>query len=161
MASTLNQTAIEKQDFNGLTVAAFESRMAKEMEDLIARNGGRPRVAPSMREIPLTENLQAFAFFEKLKTGYFDLVILMTGVGTRSLFQSLETKYPKELVLETFQKTPLAVRGPKPVKASERVWTQGRHRRSRTQYLAGSPHHAGRPKAREGPESGRAGIRRL
>jgi uroporphyrinogen decarboxylase len=116
MASTLNQTTIEKQDFNGLTVAAFESRMAKEMEDLITRNGGLPRVAPSMREIPLTENPQAFAFFEKLKNGHFDLVILMTGVGTRSLFQSLETKYPKELVLETFRKTPLAVRGPKPVK---------------------------------------------
>jgi len=117
MASTLNETSIEKQGFNGLTVAAFESRMAKEMEEMIRRNGGQPRVAPSMREIPLDENPKAFEFFEELQKGYFDLVILMTGVGTRSLFQALQTRYPKELVVGTFQKTTLAVRGPKPVKA--------------------------------------------
>ena len=117
MTTTLNQTSIEKQGFQGLTVAAFESRMAKEMEDLIRRNGGVPRVAPSMREIPLTENPRAFEFFETLSQGGFDLVILMTGVGTRALFQSLETRYSREEVMEPFKKVPILVRGPKPVKA--------------------------------------------
>jgi uroporphyrinogen decarboxylase len=117
MAPTLNETSIEKQDFDGLTVAAFESRMAKEMEDLIRRNGGVPRVAPSMREIPLTENPRAFEFFERLRQGGFDLLVLMTGVGTRALFQSLETRHTREEVIEPFKNVPLIVRGPKPVKA--------------------------------------------
>ncbi len=117
MATTLNQTSIEKQGFQGLTVAAFESRMAKEMEDLIRRNGGVPRVAPSMREIRLTENPRAFEFFEKLQQGVFDLVILMTGVGAQALFQSLETRHSREEVVEPFTKVPILVRGPKPVKA--------------------------------------------
>ena len=33
--------------FNGLTVAAFESRMAAEMTRLIERHGGKPLVAPA------------------------------------------------------------------------------------------------------------------
>jgi uroporphyrinogen decarboxylase len=117
MAPTLNETSIEKQGFDGLTVASFESRMAKEMEDLIRRNGGVPRVAPSMREIPLTENPRAFEFFERLRQGGFDLLVLMTGVGTRALFQSLETRHTREEVVEPFKNIPLIVRGPKPVKA--------------------------------------------
>ena len=33
--------------FNGLTVAAFENRMAAEMTGLIERYGGRPMVTPA------------------------------------------------------------------------------------------------------------------
>ncbi|HVM32358.1 MAG TPA: uroporphyrinogen decarboxylase family protein, partial [bacterium] len=117
MNPTLNETFAEKQGFGGLTVASFESRMAREMEDLIRRNGGLPRVAPSMREIPLTENPQAFAFFERLEKGDFDLLILLTGVGTQALFDSLGTRFELERVLAPFKKVPIAVRGPKPVKA--------------------------------------------
>ncbi len=36
----------EMQGFNGLTVAAFESRMAKEMEDLISRHGACSQSCP-------------------------------------------------------------------------------------------------------------------
>jgi len=39
-----------------LLVGAFESRLAAEMSRLIEAHGGRPMVAPSMREIPLEEN---------------------------------------------------------------------------------------------------------
>ena len=57
------------KNFSGLTVAAFESRMAQEMRRLIERNGGKPIVAPSMREVPLEENPQALAFGEQLVGG--------------------------------------------------------------------------------------------
>ena len=42
-------------------------------------------MAPSMREVPLAENPEAFSFFRRLRAGEFDLVILLTGVGTRAL----------------------------------------------------------------------------
>ncbi len=107
----------EMQGFNGLTVAAFESRMAKEMEDLITRHSGIPKVAPSMREIPLSENKPAFHFFENLQQGNVDLVIFMTGVGTRALFQALEAHYAPSRIQKAFKHASLVARGPKSVKA--------------------------------------------
>jgi uroporphyrinogen decarboxylase len=115
LSSTSNE--IVEKGLTGLTIASFESRMAREMESLIIRAGGTPRVAASMREIPLSENQEAFHFFEKLKTGYFNQVILLTGVGTRALFQILEEKYPPSHIHNAFKLTTLVARGPKSAKA--------------------------------------------
>jgi len=54
----------ERVGFAGLRVAAFESRMAEQMRQLIERYGGRPLVAPSMREVPLEENADVLRFVE-------------------------------------------------------------------------------------------------
>ncbi|NIS74355.1 MAG: antitermination regulator, partial [Deltaproteobacteria bacterium] len=75
--------------FNGLRVTAFESRRAREIEKLIRYHGGVPRVAPSMREVPLSESKEAIKFAEEMFDGKFDIVILMTGVGTRSLAEAV------------------------------------------------------------------------
>ena len=69
--------------FGGLQVAAFESRMAAEMSRLIEAHGGRPLVAPSMREVPLEEHTDVLAFGDRLLAGEFDILVLMTGVGTQ------------------------------------------------------------------------------
>ncbi len=99
----------------GLTVVSFESRMKLPMQRLIEKYGGKAFVAPSMKEVPLAENPGAFDFFEKLERDQFDLVILMTGVATRTLIQTLETRFPKERILEALStKTKIVVRGPKP-----------------------------------------------
>ncbi len=82
--------------FDGLRVLSLESRRAAEIERLIRGQGGVPFVAPSMREIPLEENPQAFDFAARLLQpgGDFDMVIFLTGVGARLLNQILETRYP-------------------------------------------------------------------
>ena len=103
------------KNFSGLTVAAFESRMSQEMTRLIERHGGRPIVAPSMQEIPLEENPQALAFGEQLVRGEFDIVILLTGVGTRSLIEVLQTSFSLEAVTKALKDTVLVARGPKPL----------------------------------------------
>lgn len=108
---------LESAGLKGLTVASFESRMAKEMWDLIERHGGTPRVAPSMREIPLSDNQEAFDFFERLKQSPLDFIVFMTGIGTRILFQALLAKYPKHLVEQAFKRVTLAARGAKAVKS--------------------------------------------
>ncbi len=115
MSPTNNET--ESHGLEGLTVAAFESRMAQEMEALIVRHGGKAVVAPSMREVPLTQNKAAFDFFETLQQGYVDVVIFMTGVGAKTLFKTLETKYAKSRVERAFRKAYMVARGPKPAKA--------------------------------------------
>ncbi|MGH7208171.1 MAG: uroporphyrinogen-III synthase, partial [Nitrospiraceae bacterium] len=81
-----------EQGFNGLRVAAFESRMADEMARLITRYGGQPLVAPSMRVIPLQDNTEVLSFGEQLLARQFDMVILLTGVGTRTMVQVLQTR---------------------------------------------------------------------
>src|SRR3989344_2218467 len=108
------ETAPQK-GFKGLRVVSFESRRSGQMADLIQRNGGEAIVAPSMREIPLEDNTEALAFGEKLLRGEFDLVVWMTGAGTRTLLEVLKTKYPLEQIKEALSKTVLASRGPKSV----------------------------------------------
>lgn len=103
--------------FNGLTVAAFESRMAQEMARLIERYGGKPLVAPSMREIPLEDNPQALAFGEGLVAGQFTMVVLLTGVGTKSLIDVLQTRFSLDAIKKALSETVLVVRGPKPMAA--------------------------------------------
>jgi uroporphyrinogen-III synthase len=106
-----------KASLQGLRVVSFESRRAKEMAELIRRYGGDPIVAPSMREIPLSENHAALELLPQLEAGKFDLLILMTGVGTRTLNEALRTQFPQERIVAALRKTTLVARGPKPVAA--------------------------------------------
>jgi uroporphyrinogen decarboxylase len=115
MSSNLDE--ISSKGLSGLTVASFEGRMGREMESLILRAGGTPRVVASMREVRVSENQQVFDFFEKLKHGHINEIILLTGVGTKTLFQILEEKYPPSQVHNAFKMTTLIARGPKSAKA--------------------------------------------
>lgn len=101
--------------FAGKRVLALESRRAAETAELIRRNGGDPFVAPSMREVPIEANQEAFRFAEKLYGGAFDMVVFLTGVGTRYLAKVLATRYPPERFAEALRKVTVAARGPKPL----------------------------------------------
>lgn len=103
--------------FNGLTVAAFESRMAAEMTRLIERHGGKPLVAPALREIPLEDNSAALQFGEQLLTEGLDVLVLMTGAGTTTLFEILHSRHTKDTIESALKGTVLIARGPKPVAA--------------------------------------------
>jgi uroporphyrinogen-III synthase len=103
--------------FNGLTVAAFESRMAAEITRLIERHKGNPLVTPALREISLDDNSAALKFGAQLTTERVDMLILLTGVGTTALFDLLKTRYPWSSIVAAFKQTALVARGPKPVAA--------------------------------------------
>ncbi len=103
--------------FNGMTVAAFESRMATEITRLIERYGGRPLVAPVLREIPLRDNSIVHEFGARLMAGRIDLLILLTGIGATTLFDLLKTSYSWPMVLTVLQRCTIVARGPKPLAA--------------------------------------------
>ena len=103
--------------FNGLTVAAFESRMTAEMARLIERYGGQPHVAPALREIPLSDNTAVLEFGKRLLAGHFEMVILLTGVGTKTMIEILQTAHPLDSVKAALARTTVLARGPKPVAA--------------------------------------------
>src|SRR5580658_7126426 len=107
--------------FDGLRVLSLESRRSAEIEKLIRSQGGEPFVAPSMREVPLDANSEAFIFAERLFRGEFDMMILLTGVGTRLLNQTLETRFPAGAFAEALRKLTVVARGPKPI-AVLREW---------------------------------------
>jgi uroporphyrinogen-III synthase len=100
--------------FAGARVLSFESRRAAEMAELIRINGGEPFVAPALAEVPLEQNSQVFAFADRLYAGEFDMVVLLTGVGTRLLGRVLASREPEELFPEALRKITVVARGPKP-----------------------------------------------
>jgi len=107
--------------FDGLRVLSLESRRALEIETLIRRAGGDPFVAPSMRETPLEQNSQALSFAERLFENQFDMLILLTGVGTRLLNQVIETRWRAGAFAEALRGITVVARGPKPM-AVMREW---------------------------------------
>jgi uroporphyrinogen-III synthase len=103
--------------FDGLRVLALESRRSPELAKLIATYGGEPVVAPAMREVPLESNREALAFAKALFAGEFDVVIFLTGVGTRALLAVVETSYRRDEYIAALQRVKVVARGPKPVAA--------------------------------------------
>lgn len=100
--------------FDGLRVLSLESRRAGEIETLIRKQGGDPFVAPSMREVALDQQSDAFLFGERLLRGDFDCVTFLTGVGTRLLWNALLTRHTEAELKAALLRTTLVVRGPKP-----------------------------------------------
>lgn len=109
---------------SGMTIVAFESRMATEIARLIERYGGRVLVAPALREIPLEDNTAAQEFGVRLLAGRIDLLVLLTGVGTTALFDLLKARYPWSSIMTALQRITTIARGPKPVAALKAVGLQ-------------------------------------
>jgi len=100
-----------------MRVLALESRRAAEMAELIRKHGGDPFVAPSLRESPIERNQPVFDFAGRLFAGGFDMMVLLTGVGTRQLNHMLATRYSESAFAEALRRITLVARGPKPAAA--------------------------------------------
>jgi uroporphyrinogen-III synthase len=107
--------------FDGLRVLSLESRRSAEIERLIRSQRGEPFVAPSMREVRLADNPQALDFAERLFRGEFDMIILLTGVGTRLLNDVVSTRYPEDSFKTALRGLTVVARGSKPM-AVLREW---------------------------------------
>lgn len=102
--------------FENLRVLILESRRAREMASIVASYGGTAISAPSMREVPLESNTEALAFADALERGEYDLVILLTGVGTRALVAVVEgVRGSRKEFVAALRRTRVVARGPKPV----------------------------------------------
>lgn len=103
--------------FAGLRVAAFEGRRAADIERLIAKCDGRPLVSPSMREVPLAPNQAAIDFANRVITGQVDVILFLTGVGTRELVRQTERYVDRDRFLAAVSDIKTVARGPKPAAA--------------------------------------------
>ena len=101
--------------FDGLSVLVLESRRAKELGSIVESYGGRPLIAPAMREVPLESNTEALAFADAVIRLEFDLIILLTGVGTRALLELVDrVRAQRDTFIAALGRIPIAARGPKP-----------------------------------------------
>jgi uroporphyrinogen-III synthase len=98
-----------------LRTVSLESRRSGEMASLLTRHGFVPLEAPSLREVALSDQREAFAFGTALMAGECDFIVLLTGVGTRLLVETLATRWPRADVVRALGAVPIACRGPKPV----------------------------------------------
>ena len=96
------------------SVLSFESRRQREMVDLIIRHGGRPTVVASMQETPLSDNREALAFVDSLRKSQVDTVVFLTGVGAKTLAESVAEECSITELVQLLGRCTVIVRGPKP-----------------------------------------------
>jgi uroporphyrinogen-III synthase len=103
-----------EQSFNNRSVLALESRRAKEIGALIETFGGRPLVAPAMREVPRESDDEALGLADGIEQGHFDAVVFLTGVGVRALLDAADRAGRRTRLVDALRLTRVIVRGPKP-----------------------------------------------
>jgi uroporphyrinogen-III synthase len=97
-------------------VLLLESRRARELASIVTSYGGAPISAPSMREVPLASNTEAATAARGLIDGAFDVVVLLTGVGTRAWLDVADhVCSARDAFVEALRRVKIAVRGPKPL----------------------------------------------
>ncbi|MCA9257960.1 MAG: uroporphyrinogen decarboxylase [Planctomycetales bacterium] len=101
--------------FNGLRIAALESRREQDVVRMIERFGGVAHVSPSMREAPIETNSQLVDFAYRLITGQVDAVILLTGVGVEHLVEQAAPQVGRQRLLDALSDVTTIARSSKPV----------------------------------------------
>lgn len=110
--------------FSGIRVLSLESRRDREIEILIRRHEGDPFVVPSVQERALEDQSDALRFVERLESGEFEMVILMTGVGLEFLRDIVGARMPPERFAAALRRVLIVSRGPKPLPALHALQVQ-------------------------------------
>ncbi len=114
--TTMDTPSPSPLELAGLTILAFESRRAEEMRRLLESRGATVLSAPAMREVPLAPSVVESVLAE-LEASRIEVLILLTGVGTRALVAALSRYRERATILAWLARLPIVARGPKPVTA--------------------------------------------
>ena len=101
---------------NGKVIAYVEARMRSEMGSLIQRNGGTPYSAPVLQEVYLKDSPEVRRLVEDVCSGTVEVVVLLTGVGTRALIETAEAMGRQEEFIRCLDQRTVIVRSPKPAR---------------------------------------------
>ena len=101
----------------GKRVGVLESRLGKEVAELVAKRGGVPIHAPALAELPDLDPQAIGSLVESLEREPAKVMVFQTGVGTRALFAATDQMGLTARFLEIISSSVVAVRGPKPTGA--------------------------------------------
>jgi uroporphyrinogen-III synthase len=104
----------------GITVALLESRLGREMEELVRRQGGAPRLVPAVRETSIDCRASVASFLRMLESPGARVIVFLTGVGVNLLFEEAERQGRLAFLLDSLSRATLVCRGPKPSAALKR-----------------------------------------
>jgi len=121
------------RSLHGIRVAHFEARRATELDGLIARHGGVPWSAPALSELPIHPQGNDRATLDQVASGAFDVVVFLTGTGTRRLLEESDRAGRLDDVVLALRRTTIIARGPKPIPVL-------RTHRLKAAYVAPAPH---------------------
>lgn len=98
-------------------VAILESRLGKQLVDLVAQRGGIPFHAPALAELPDLDPAQIARLVQSLEQQPAKLAVFQTGVGTRALFAATDALGLSDKLLTLLKDMLVVARGPKPTGA--------------------------------------------
>jgi uroporphyrinogen-III synthase len=101
----------------GKRVAVLESRLGRELSELVAGRGAEPFHAPALAELPDLDPARIAALVQSLEERPAKLAVFQTGVGTRALFVATDSLSLTDRFLTLLKSTIVVVRGPKPTGA--------------------------------------------
>ncbi len=101
----------------GKRVAVLESRLGRELVDLVAGRGAQPFHAPALAELPDLDPQAIATLVKSLEARPAKLAIFQTGVGTRALFAATDSLSLTERFNSLLKSATIAARGPKPTGA--------------------------------------------
>ena len=96
------------------TVAILESRLGRQLAELIEKHGGRALHAPALAEVADVDRDAIARLVADLEALPPAAAIFQTGVGTRALFDATDALGITARLLAVLEKTTVVVRGPKP-----------------------------------------------
>jgi len=98
----------------GKTVAILESRLGRQLADLIEKRGARPLLAPALAEVPDIDRDGIAKLIAELESRPPRAAIFQTGVGTQALFAAADSLGIAPRLLRVLSKSVVVARGPKP-----------------------------------------------
>jgi uroporphyrinogen-III synthase len=111
---TLDRTVEPRIDLGGAVVGITAARSAAAQADQVRRFGGVPVVAPTLGVAQADESIQQAAvgkLLDRLIAGQVDLVILLTGVGTRALIKAADDLGRRDDLRSGLDRTRVLTRG--------------------------------------------------
>ena len=98
-------------------IAILETRLGRQLVDLVASRGGIAFHAPALAELPDLDAAEIGALVRSLGERPAKLAVFQTGVGTRALFAATDSLGLTESFLSLLKQMTVVVRGPKPTAA--------------------------------------------
>ena len=98
----------------GKTVAILESRLGRQLADLVGKHGGRALPAPALAKVPDIDHAEIARLLGDLESRPPRAAIFQTGVGTQALFAAADSLGITSGLLGLLAKCVVVARGPKP-----------------------------------------------